>query len=573
MTHTNQLSEKWIKASILGTIWASSEIVLGSFLHNLRVPFSGNILTAIGLIILISASYKWKERGLFWRAGIICALLKTMSPSAVIFGPMVAIISEALLLEFSVRMLGKTIPGFILGSVLAMTWNLFQKIFNFVIFYGYNIVEVYTNLMKYAQRQLQLQFDAVWAPLFLLLVLYAFFGTFSALIAIKTGRKLISTANPVLTKNQNKTGNFFQKKRDSAFHYSMVWLLLNIVFMICPLLLIGKINFGLWVLLVATVAIVWALRYKRALRQLVRPKLWIFFVIITMITAFVFTRLQPELTTTADAVLIGVEMNLRAILLIMGFSVLGTELYHPKIREWLAKSYFKQLPPALELSLESLPSMLSAVPDFKSIVKNPVLVIAQMMGHADDRIEQIKKRLSPQLKVIVITGEIGVGKTTCIQNLVQKLKAENISVGGIFSERIMKEGKTTGYKVVNVSSEEEYPFLSVENNSSQNKIGKYSIDREGLALATEALKNVDSSCVTVVDEIGKLEMAGGGWANELHHLFNKSTTTIVLSVRKELVNDVIQKWNLNSVATFEINKTNAGETNHKIVDHLKNCCG
>ena len=32
----HKLSEKWIKASIAGTIWAASEIVLGSFLHNLK---------------------------------------------------------------------------------------------------------------------------------------------------------------------------------------------------------------------------------------------------------------------------------------------------------------------------------------------------------------------------------------------------------------------------------------------------------------------------------------------------------------------------------------------------------
>ncbi len=93
------LSEKWIKASIAGTIWAASEIVLGSFLHNLRVPFSGNILTAIGIIILISISFIWRERGIFWRAGLICAIMKTMSPSAVIFGPMIAIIAESLILE------------------------------------------------------------------------------------------------------------------------------------------------------------------------------------------------------------------------------------------------------------------------------------------------------------------------------------------------------------------------------------------------------------------------------------------------------------------------------------------
>src|SRR5512135_2803298 len=125
-----ELSEKWIKSSIIGTIWAASEIVLGSFLHNLRIPFSGNILTAIGIIIMISISYTWTEKGLFWRAGLICAIMKTMSPSAVIFGPMIAIFTEAFLLEISVRLLGRTMAGYIIGAMAAMSWNLFQKIAN-----------------------------------------------------------------------------------------------------------------------------------------------------------------------------------------------------------------------------------------------------------------------------------------------------------------------------------------------------------------------------------------------------------------------------------------------------------
>ena len=65
------ISEKWIKASIIGTIWAAAEIVLGSFLHNLRVPFSGNMLTAIALVILIAVSYRWRQHGLYCRAGMI----------------------------------------------------------------------------------------------------------------------------------------------------------------------------------------------------------------------------------------------------------------------------------------------------------------------------------------------------------------------------------------------------------------------------------------------------------------------------------------------------------------------
>ncbi len=569
MTQTTQLSEKWIKASILGTIWASSEIVLGSFLHNLRVPFSGNILTAIGLIILISASYKWKEKGLFWRAGVICALLKTMSPSAVIFGPMIAITSEAFLLEFSVRVLGKTIPGFVLGAVLAMSWNLFQKIFNFIVFYGYNIVEVYTNLMEYAQRQLRLQFDVVWTPLILLLIIYALLGAFSAIIGIKTGRKLSTSPAMKLKENNTKATNLFHKKQNSAFEYSILWLILDIIFMISPLLLISKINFGLWVILVAAIAFIWATRYKRALRQLVRPKLWIFFVLITMITAFVFTRLQSQSMSTFNALLIGIEMNLRAILLIMGFSVLGTELYHPKIRKILSQSYFKQLPLALELSLESLPAMISNVPDFKSIVRNPVQMIYQMMAHADSRIEQIRKKGNKPSKTIIITGEIGAGKTTFLQNLVQELKEEGISVKGIFSKRLMENGATTGYEIVNIASNKSYPFLGVEKKDFANKIGKYFIDSKGLKQAKKTLRDIDLSEVIIVDEIGKLELRGDGWADELHLLTQKNAAVLLFSVRKEVVNEVKEKWNLIPVAIFEINETTSLTKKQEIINYIK----
>ena len=186
----DKLTEKWIKASITGTVWAASEIVLGSFLHNLKVPFSGNILTAIGVIILISISYMWTERGLFWRAGLICALLKTLSPSAVIFGPMIAIIAESLLIEISVRLSGRTIPGYLIGAMLAMSWNLFQKIANYIIFYGENIIEVYNNLIAMAQRQLNIQTDIAWLPILALLVVFALFGLSAGVTGIIVGRKM-----------------------------------------------------------------------------------------------------------------------------------------------------------------------------------------------------------------------------------------------------------------------------------------------------------------------------------------------------------------------------------------------
>jgi nucleoside-triphosphatase THEP1 len=289
-----------------------------------------------------------------------------------------------------------------------------------------------------------------------------------------------------------------------------------------------------------------------------------------MITAFVFTRLQSDSLTFADALLIGVEMNLRAIILIMGFSVLGTELYHPAIREFLAKSYFKQLPPALELSLESLPSMISAVPDLKTILKNPVQVIHQLMAHAEIRIVEIRQRIENTPCVFIITGDIGSGKTTCIKNLVTKLKSKNVSVGGFYSLRITENEITTGYNIVNIPTGEEQPFLRLDGRESQEKIGRFFIYPEGLKLGKDSLhrNSFIHSKLIVIDEIGKLELQGGGWAERFGQLTRLSQCPVLLSVRKEVVYDVIQKWNLNPHFIFEISENNCEEFYDLLIQHL-----
>jgi nucleoside-triphosphatase THEP1 len=567
MSNVHHLNEKWIKASILGTIWASSEIVLGSFLHNLRIPFSGNILTAIAIVILISASYRWQENGLFWRAGVICALLKTMSPSAVIFGPMIAIFTESVLLEFSVRILGRTVPGFILGSVLAMSWNLFQKIFNFIIFYGYNIVEVYTNLMQYTEKQLHLKFDAVWAPILLLLILYAAFGAISAIIGIRTGKKILN--NP--STNQHFLNpsnlNFARNQKQNGFKYSMFWLILNIILIAGSLLLIGRINFAVWASIIVAIAVVWALRYKRALRQIARPRLWIFFIVITMVTAFVFSQLQSGTTSTLSAILIGVEMNLRAIILIMGFTVLGTELYNPKISAYFAKTYFKQLPLALELSLDSLPAMIANTPEVRTILKHPGMVVEHFINYAENRLIEIRSKQNTNRKIYVVTGNIGTGKTSLIQNIVSKLQSENISVAGVVTTRIIENETTTGYDILNVATDEKARFLRTFGENGQQRIGKYYIYAEGLKLGENSFKSTDAKLI-VIDEIGKLEIDEKGWHNSIAQIISNSKSHLLLSVREEVINEVLNKYQLSPEVIFNVSAQNEDDLFLKIRKEL-----
>jgi len=559
-----QINEKWIKASIIGTTWAASEIVLGSFLHNLRIPFSSLLLTAIGTIILISMSYVWKEKGLFWRAGLICALMKTMSPSAVIFGPMIAIFSQAVMLELSVRLLGRTMVGYMLGAVLAMSWNLFQKIANMVLFYGVNIVDVYADLLKYAQLKLNIQSNIVWLPILVLLGIYSLSGLLAGITGIRAGMK-IKQQPARMQPTKQVPPQTAASGNNANFPYSILWLFLNLCFIVSALLLLNTTPWFIWSGVVLIIASIWILRYKRALRRLSKPGFWISFVLITMITAFVFNKMQSE--SLLNGFLIGLQMNFRAVVIVLGFSVLGTELYNPTIREFFMKSSMKQLPLALELSFKSLPMMIAYLPDSRTIIKRPVGVVYQIISQIEFRLHEIKRQFSN--KVFIVTGSIGEGKTTQVEKIVTALKSKNISIGGIYSPRIMENDTTTGYDVVDIATNERTAFLRADEDDELPKIGRYSILSDGIKIGHKALKSsLKHHRVVVIDEVGRLELEDAGWAENLHYLLNHAKCSVILSVRDRFIKEVIEKWYLEDYTVLPVSDSDYLTNSELIANHL-----
>lgn len=557
MNPDHRLSEKWIKASIVGTIWAASEIVLGSFLHNLKVPFTGNILTAIGLIILISLSFVWTEKGLFWRAGIICALLKTMSPSAVIFGPMIAIFTESVLLETFVRLMGKTYSGYILGSMAAMSWNLFQQIVNYIIFYGSNIIEVYTRLLKMAQKQLNIQTDIVWLPIIVLLVSYALFGLFSAVLGIRVGRKMLDQPASEVHSFPNEAPGEVSGKADNNFRYSLAWLFADVALIVTSFFLLAKTPWIVWSLSIIAIIIVWSFRYKRAFRQLSKPKFWIFFVLITLLTAFVFVKAETGENLLKNGILTGLGMNFRAAIIILGFSVVGKELYNPLIRNFFLKTSFKNLPLALELSAESLPSFIANIPDFKTLVRNPVSIFYKFISQANFRLAQIRNQNPAKRKIFIITGSVGQGKTTLAKRLALFFSENRIAAGGIISERIMTGTRTTGYYVSDIETGEKELFLSENEETGSEKTGRFFINPEGLRMGISVLKSLEGrqNIMIIIDEVGSLEIEGRGWAKCLEVLLEKSSDNIILTTRDTNIEKVSNKWNLQDALVFNVKET------------------
>jgi nucleoside-triphosphatase THEP1 len=558
MTNSSKINQKWLKASVLGCLWASSEIVLGSFLHNLRIPFSGSILTAIGIILLISVSYIWDERGLFWRSGLVCALMKAISPSAIIWGPMIAIFSEAILMEFSVRILGRNILGFAIAGMLAMSWNLFHKILNYIVLYGFNIVELFKDLTKYALKQLNIQTQNIWLPVLVLLIVFMFFGLLAAIAGIYIGKKVKNNPHQIEGISFKKVAEIQKKKEVVKFGYSIGWLIADILGMIAFLLVINVSGWIYWTIFGGSLITIWTIRYHKALKSLQKPKFWISFVVITMLTSFLFSKLQNMENGIYDGMLIGLEMNFRAAIMIIGFTVIGKEFSNPRIGQFLRKTTFRQLFLSLEVAFETLPFVVANLPSFKDIFRRPISIIYQLISQAEFWLEKLTIRLAEKPQIFIITGNTGDGKSTLMQKVIKDLKSKNFKISGFVSPSVTIENQRIGYDLFDLNSNANSELSRIHEMSNSVKIGKFYFQKSGVEFGKNALtiESTNNSQLICIDEVGPWEVDNKGWASSINNLLLNSKTPMIWIVRESLVEEVLENWNLQKHIIFNVNDQN-----------------
>ena len=178
----------WQRAAVYGSLWAAVEIVVGSFLHNLRVPLAGSVLAAVGVMLMTAGHRAFPERGLIWRAALVCALMKSVSPSAVILGPMVGILMEGVLLEAMVRLFRGRAAGYLIGGALAVSWSMAQRMLNAVIAFGTDVVRLYVDAYSFASRSLGVSSFGPFDLIAALVGLEMLAGFTAAALGLRIGR-------------------------------------------------------------------------------------------------------------------------------------------------------------------------------------------------------------------------------------------------------------------------------------------------------------------------------------------------------------------------------------------------
>jgi len=177
--------------AVFGTLWGVVEISLGSVLKSLNIPFSGMVLSAIGLTIALVGRLFVPRRGSTLFVGAIALLLKLFSLGGVIIGPMVGIISEAIVAEIVLSVLGQPRRlGFVLAGALGVLWVLGQPFVTGPLLFGRTLFTVWLDLLDLGSRFLGLDTNAAFLILVSLVALYLLVGAAAGWLAWDVARQL-----------------------------------------------------------------------------------------------------------------------------------------------------------------------------------------------------------------------------------------------------------------------------------------------------------------------------------------------------------------------------------------------
>jgi nucleoside-triphosphatase THEP1 len=542
------LPEVWLKASVLGSLWASVEIVAGAFLHNLRLPFAGAVLAAAGSALLIGAHQIWPERGLFWRAGIICALMKSVSPSAVILGPMVGIFSESLLLEAATRLLGRTCPAYLLGAALAVSWTFFQRIVNALIEFGASIVNLYVNIFEFAARNLGARRLGPIGLLAVILAVHVAIGVVAAVFAVTVGRRVHGRIAVVSADALHFDGKWQGFRLETGAGFSLPVLALDLAGLATGLWLLNTSPLWTAGAYVAAYSAWVAWRYQRSLRRLARARLWCELAAITIVSGFLLGNLQAgAIRWTWAGMLTGVGMTVRAWLMTAAFAAIGVELRNPKIVDWFARQRLRTLSEALSVAFQALPFFVASLSGERRLIREPVVALSTLLLRAEAWLRNYRAGEKHSARVLLLTGDSGEGKTTLVAEMVSLLRRQGMIVGGVLALGYWEDGRRAGFDVVDLMGGRKAPLCRRVSDGAEGNAGtSFTFCPDGLRLGREALSiaRLREGCaaLVVVDEVGPLELAGGGWSSALDSLAEEWSGPMLWVVRRKLVQEVKDRW-------------------------------
>jgi len=172
-------------------------------------------------------------------------------------------------------------------------------------------------------------------------------------------------------------------------------------------------------------------------------------------------------------------------------------------------------------------------------------------------------------KSFFLTGRPGIGKTTVLLRIVEKLRRQGLKIGGFISREVREAGSRVGFKIIALDGGRE-GWLAHVRQPVGPKIGKYRVCMKDLeSVGVEAiLRAIREADIIVIDEVGPMELFSLSFREALVESLNSEKMilgTIHYRVKTPIITEIKER---EDVAIIEVTQKNREELPEKVTHEI-----
>lgn len=258
---------------------------------------------------------------------------------------------------------------------------------------------------------------------------------------------------------------------------------------------------------------------RASLRRMWMPRFWA----VTLLLALATGVLLGQKEATGSGALVSWQgLEAGALLVVRGALIFGLTSWAshaipgPRLLRILARVGLASLGRAASVALSTVPHLqqrlvamwqdgersrdrghIGRIKEFAVLAFCETVRLAQ--GLAADR-----------ARVAAILGSPGVGKTSTLLQVAERLREAGLQVGGVAQPALYRDGARVGYELLDLATGEKRPFATL---TSQGGIDgtRFAFDEAGWVWAAERIRAaMRTADVVAVDEVGRIEAKGDG---------------------------------------------------------------
>ncbi|MFC1889141.1 nucleoside-triphosphatase [Thermodesulfobacteriota bacterium] len=173
--------------------------------------------------------------------------------------------------------------------------------------------------------------------------------------------------------------------------------------------------------------------------------------------------------------------------------------------------------------------------------------------------------------IVILSGQIGIGKTTICDKVIERARADGHACGGVVSRKGRDAVGRTVIRVEDVSSKGGDAILAREDKPFKGgpSAGRFHYSPEGIEYAGKAILSGAGFDLLVIDEVGRLELQGEGFASTIKEAGLNKLDRVLLVIREFLVDEAVAKLGLRSQEVVRIGYGNRDDLPDQILHKLK----